>query len=108
MAKDDYFVMVYRILEYLYACFKAGEQPDREQITPEALGINAGYWTNIFESLLTEGYIRGIEMIPGPRGGVKIIDLKITERGISFLQDNSMIEKAKAALKTVKDIVPGF
>ncbi len=28
MAKDDYFVLAYRILKYLYECFKAGERAD--------------------------------------------------------------------------------
>ena len=28
MAKNDYFVVAYRILTYLYECFKAGEKPD--------------------------------------------------------------------------------
>lgn len=28
MAKNDYFVIAYRILTYLYECFKSGEKPD--------------------------------------------------------------------------------
>ena len=27
MAKDDYFVMAYKLLSYLYACLKAGKDP---------------------------------------------------------------------------------
>lgn len=27
MAKDDYFVVVYKILKYLYECLKKGEKP---------------------------------------------------------------------------------
>ncbi|MFW5630377.1 hypothetical protein [Acetivibrio ethanolgignens] len=51
MAKDDYFVIVYRILNYLYECFKAGERPDMEMFGPVALRINNGYWVNVMESL---------------------------------------------------------
>lgn len=43
MAKDDYFVLAYRILKYLYECFKAGERADTEMFGPGALGINNGY-----------------------------------------------------------------
>lgn len=42
MAKDDYFVLAYRILKYLYECFKAGERADTDMFGPAALGINNG------------------------------------------------------------------
>lgn len=45
MAKDDYFVLAYRILKYLYECFKAGERADTDMFGPAALGINNGCWT---------------------------------------------------------------
>lgn len=45
MAKDDYFVLAYRILKYLYECFKAGERADTDMFGPSALGINNGRWT---------------------------------------------------------------
>ena len=30
MAKDDYFVIVYKILTYFYECLKAGKKPQAE------------------------------------------------------------------------------
>ena len=51
MAKDDYFVLAYRILSYLYACFKAGERPDMDCISADVLHIPVGYWFNIMRSL---------------------------------------------------------
>lgn len=110
MAKDDYFVIAYRIITYLYACFMAGIKPETEIFGPDALGINNGYWVNVMESLSNEGYITGI-FFSEPLGGTrtaKIIDLKITEKGITFLHENSLIEKAKRTLKDVKDIIPGI
>lgn len=110
MAKDDYFVIAYRILNYLYDCFKAGEKPELELFSPEALRISNGYWVNVLESLFNEGYIRGItfsEPLGGTRGA-KLLDLKITQKGIEFLQENSMIAKAKKVLKTTKEIIPGL
>ncbi len=109
MPTNDYFVIAYRILTYLYNCFMAGEKPDTEMFGPEALRINNGYWVNTMESFSNEGYITGIvftEPLDGVRNA-KIIDLKITEKGITFLHENSLIAKAKRTLKDVKNIIPG-
>lgn len=110
MAKDDYFVIVYRILNYLYECFKAGERPDMEMFGPVALRINNGYWVNVMESLYNEGYITGVSVIKsiGGSSGIKLLDLKITQKGIEYLQDNSKMTKAKDFLRTVKEVIPGF
>lgn len=110
MAKDDYFVLVYRILKYLYGCFKDGERPVKEMFGAEALGINNRYWVNIMESLSEEGYIRGVT-VKVYRGGMKNLmmgDVRITEKGIEFLEDNSKMKQAVEFLKTAKDIIPGF
>ena len=110
MAKDDYFVIVYRILKYLYACFKTGEKPDFSLFSPDALGINNGYWVNIIESMSNEGYISCV-VFPSAVGGiksVKILDIKITEKGIIFLEDNSKMKKAAEFLKSASEIIPGF
>ena len=76
MAKDDYFVLAYRILSYLYACFKAGERPDMDCISADVLHIPVGYWFNIMRSLTEEGYIVGL-VFPASIGSavsVKVID----------------------------------
>lgn len=110
MTKDDYFVIVYRILKYLYECFKSGEKTDIAMLRPESLGINNGYWLNIIESMANEGYIMGV-VFPksvGNAKSVKILDLKITQKGIEFLQDNSKMKKVAEFLQTVNSIIPGF
>lgn len=110
MAKDDYFVIAYRILDYLYKCLKAGVSPDIDFISPDALKINPGYFVNVMESLSDKGYIKGV-CFPRSIGvpvGVKFSDLKITQDGIEFLQENSSIQKAKKAFQTFKSVMPGF
>jgi len=72
MAKDDYFVLAYRVLRFLYECFK---------VFPRAIGS-----------------IRN----------AKVIDAKITEKGVVFLQENGSIQKAVESLKSAKEIIPGF
>lgn len=109
MAKNDYFVVAYRILTYLYGCFKTGEKPDTSIFGADALNINNSYWVNIIESLCNEGYIKGIMIVnSGGVQGVKLIEPKITQKGIEYLTENSAMQKAKDFLKTVKEIVPGF
>ena len=109
MAKNDYFVVVYRILTYLYACFQARECPNLSMFGPDALQIGQCYWTNIMESMSDDGLIKGIEIIQMPgSSGVKIVNLKITSAGIEYLLDNGMMEKAKRILLDIKSIMPGF
>lgn len=110
MAKDDYFVIAYRILDYLYKCFKDGVSSDIDFISPDALKINQGYFVNVMESLSDKEYIKGV-CFPRSIGapvGVKFSDLKITQDGMEFLQENSSIQKAKKALQTFKSVIPGF
>ncbi len=110
MAKNDYFIVAYRILARLYDFFKAGERAEMEAFSPDALGISNGYWVNVMESLYNEGYITGIYFSVS-LGGItdaKIFNLKITQRGIEFLENNSCIAKAKKLLKEVKETVPGL
>lgn len=109
MAKKDYFVITYKILAYLYGCFQAGEGPDTDFFGAEALEINKGYWVNVMESLYNEGYITGVEFITsGGVQGAKLMNLKITQKGIEYLQENSTMAKAKDFLKVAKEIIPGM
>lgn len=66
MAKDDYYVIAYRILAYLYACLKAGEQVDISYITAQsdAINISQNYWEYIMRHLYEDGYIDGITLLP--------------------------------------------
>ncbi|WP_263862878.1 YjcQ family protein [Ligilactobacillus salivarius] len=47
MAKDDYYVIVFRVLTYLYNCLKQDEVVDMQKLTPEYLGINQRYFEYI-------------------------------------------------------------
>lgn len=110
MAKNEYFVVVYRILTYLYTCFKAGASPDMEMFGPDALGINNGYWANVMESIFNEEYIIGVSLVHcvGAVPGIKLVNLKITQKGIEYLQENSAMQKAADFLKSVKETIPGL
>lgn len=110
MAKDDFFVIAYRILAYLYACMKAGEIPDDDMISPEKLKIPQRYWNSIVGNLWKAGYIEGVTPF-SPLGGETAYvpkGMAITMLGIEYLQSNSTMEKAKVFLKELKEIIPGL
>ncbi len=111
MAKDDYHVIVYQILSYLYNCLKHGQKPDPLMLKADSklLRINDQYWFYIIENLHKDGYIAGIT-ITKSWGKEAIVDdldcCMITPKGIEYLCDNSFLNKAKEFLKDVKAIVP--
>ena len=111
MAKDDYHVIVYQILAYLYVQLKTGEPVNGDMIRHDSdyLGINIRYWQYIIENLLDGGLIKGPVVSKTWANERKVSGLsntEITPAGIEFLCDNSFMEKAKRFLKDVKAIVP--
>lgn len=110
MARDDFFVIAYRILAYLYGCMKAGEKPDPAMISAERLGVPAGYRSSVLKNLLRKGYVEGMDEVEVPGFGTLIdpVEPEITMDGVEFMQENSAIARAKAALKELKEIVPGL
>lgn len=110
MAKDDYFVVVYQLLKYLYEHLKAGTKPDAGQLSAEYLNIPVNYWVYILKSLSDHGYITELHIIRTKDGVVfsNLSDSMITPGGIQFLFENSLIEKTKRTLKDIKDITPFF
>ena len=110
MAKDDYPVIVYQILSYLYQCIKLGETPRVDYLRHDGklFQINKKYWTFILINLKKDGLIRNIiidevlreEIIEG------LENIQITSKGIEYLTENSFIQKARSFLKEIKDIAP--
>lgn len=116
MARDDYHVIVYQILSYLYKQLKAGEPVDPNMLESKALfDINEKYRQYIILTLYESGYIRGLKAeekkyIDGEIN-INFYDLdkcQITPKGIEYLTDNSFMQKAKEFYQEVKSIVPFF
>lgn len=111
MAKDDYHVIVYQILAYLYTQLKAGEPVDEKMLEHDSryLGINEKYWIYVIDNLLKQGLITG-PVIIDTWGNEKMVsgldETQITPAGIEFLCENSFLSKAKEFLKDAKSIVP--
>lgn len=109
MAKDDYFVLVYKILAYLYTVLKEGRSPDAKMLQYDStlLGVNEPYWAYIMENLQAQGYITGLTVVAAWGGARSISNLErcqITPDGIAYLFENNLLAKAKELLKDHKSV----
>lgn len=111
MAKDDYFVLAYKLLKYLYKCLKSGASIDFEYLNcgTKDFPVQEEYWNYLLEKLNEDGYIEGIVVIrsdTGPALVRKTNTFRITPKGIEYLQENSMMKKAAAAVKEIAESLP--
>lgn len=111
MAKDDYYVIVYKILAYLYMQLKKGKNIDPEYLMYDGplFQIDRKYWVYIFHNMKKQGFIDGLDNIKAGDGYYlkeQFKDCEITPEGIAYLCDNSLLKKAKRFLKDVKEITP--
>lgn len=115
MAKDDYFVIAYYLLKYLYSCLKQGIVPSENIIRLEdyICDVSEEYWIYVIANLQEDGYIRGASIAEIPILGKRkqrlvksIVNIEITPKGIEHLHENSTLNKAYDALKQFKDIIP--
>ena len=110
MAKDDFHVIVYRILEYLYKLFKKGELVDVDKLNSDALRINDKYFNDIIFELYENGFIKNVEFIDvkdSQYSQAKINkNTKITMKGIEYLSSSEFITKAKKFFNGTLEPVP--
>ena len=111
MAKDDFFVVSYKILLYYYACLKRTRVFDKNEFDRMigAEGINEDYLLDIFIMLYDNGYLSGVNPMRAFGGELAHINspdkYKITLKGIEYLQENSMMSKTRdMLLKTASPI----
>lgn len=111
MAKDDYFVIVYQILAYLYRCLKDGEQVQESMLRHDSplLNINETYWSYVIENMLRQEFIEGVSVAKAWGNQCCFLNLdsaRITPKGIEYLCENTTMKKAYRFLKEAKSIVP--
>lgn len=103
----DNFKAVYRILSALE---KAMDLPefDVTQIGPDALGVSEQRWARYIEMMLDAGYIKGASVQQGITGDliVDTEDVRITLKGLEYLQENSIMRQMYKLAKGIKDITP--
>ena len=100
MAKDDYYVIVGKILVFLYSKLKGKTSKNTEEYLAPCTGdfpISQEYWDFVIQSMHERHLIAGLWQLVAPDGSILeahvIENTHITVEGIDFLQDNSKIRK---------------
>ena len=105
----DNFKAVYRILSALE---KAMDLPefDISQISASALGVSEQRWARYIEMMVDVGYIKGVSIQSGITNELMIEadDMRITLKGLEYLQENSIMQRIYKAAKGIKDVIPNI
>ena len=109
MPKDDYFVMAYKLLKYLYDCLKSSKKPDPNLITADSrfFPIGKEYFTYLIENLYNDDYIRNIKIARYDDEVLVYItdDIQITPKGIEYLQENNMMKRVSKTIKDIRELI---
>lgn len=107
----DNFKIIYKILKYLESAMDYPEA-DMNAISPQQLGISKDRWEQLLILLQDDGYIRGLSVIQTlsePKRQLAYpVEPTITLKGLEYLAENSLMKKAAALLKGVKESIPGI
>ena len=109
MSQDDYFVIVYKLLKYLYDCLKRGIRPSSEILNADFFGIGADYWEYIIRNLYQDGYVEGVtiaRLCGNPNYPCMQPHFNITPKGIQYIQENSIFEKIRGYVKDIAAMIP--
>ena len=100
------FKIIYRILKYLEAALDA-DAPDMTPIRAEALGLTETRWKQLMLMLYKEGYIEGLrfQQYVGEASIMRIEQVKITLKGLEYLEENSLMKKLAETAKGIVDIL---
>ena len=114
MSSNDYYVIAYKLMSYLYACLKQGEHPSLEFLESgtKVFPVTESYWEYILQHLFEDGYIEGAKVIPilgKSKAGIRLTpDIMITPKGIEYLEDNSAMQRAKRFIEDAAAITGGM
>ena len=81
---------------------------DEEEISAYKLGITVPYLMDVYRNLFDDGYLTGSYVRDDYSGDSAINDIqgvRITTKGVEYLQDNSKMKKVYKLLKEAKDWV---
>lgn len=107
----DNFKIIYRILKYLEQSMDC-EMPDFEPISAARLDISNERWERLLFMLVESRYIEGLvftQNLADTRPMLcKPIAPRITLKGLEYLAENGLMQKAYNLMKGIKDITPGI
>ncbi len=113
MARDDYNVIVFRVLTYLYACLKRVTTFDEIHFKKVIISdVNEEYFVEVLKMMSEDGLIKGFSYIkPWGRDIIKIseyYELKISSDGINYLTENNKMQKIKNYFLENSNILTGL
>ena len=105
----DNFKAVYKILSALEKAMDC-PQFDISQIGPDFLGVSDERWARYMEMMLDVGYIKGVQIKKNILGATEVSgsDVRITLKGLEYLQENSIMKKIYNTVKGIKEVTPGL
>ena len=111
MAKDDYGIVLFKMLTYLYGCMKRKYSFDicTFNAVISKQNISDEYLSEILFMATDEGLIEGL-VFAKAWGNNKIIandlsEMRITSAGIRYLNDNSKMKEIKEYLKSIPGLI---
>ena len=111
MGEDNYSVVKYKILVYLYACVKRKILFDRDSFNTaiKRKDLSEEYLAEILRMMSEEGLIEGVTTTRA-WGNVSILtsepeEIRITGKGIEYISENSTMQKVRESLVQAVDIV---
>lgn len=101
----DNFQAVYKILSTLEAAMDS-PRFDISQISAEKLKVSEERWARYIEMMVDVGYIKGVRVYEDVTGETCIEDdgIRITLKGLEYLQENSIMKRLYKAAKGIKEI----
>ncbi len=102
MASDDFDVIQFKVLTYLYQCIKGGVNPSPEQAQAFAK-VNPVYWSAVLGDLRDHGYVKAdrLAFVDGERYS----NIRITSEGVEFLRESPRMRRAREFLGSAFDAV---
>lgn len=105
----EQFKIMYKILNYLAKSMEY-EDIDVTPITAEQLDISKPMWNSVMCILVENGYVGNVQVRQYTHQKNVVVsnydNIKITLKGLEYLEDNSMMRKCANIAKGIKEIVP--
>lgn len=78
-----------------------------EQVSPEHLKVSEERYNRYLEMMADVGYIKGVQITKNITGETQIDaeEVRITLKGLEYLQENSITRKMYQTAKGIKEIV---
>lgn len=103
----DNFRAVYKILSSLERAMDYPKFDLLEQVSPEHLKVSEERYNRYLEMMADASYIKGVQITKNITGETQIDadEVRITLKGLEYLQENSIMRKMYQTAKGIKEII---